>query len=307
MAARSAGRGVSSVRGRLSCSLAAGLMLAFGGMTCSWAEESQFAFVSTTDLLPKAAREIAQWVTWRHQKQSGGFDQLESRTEAEYGLTDRLQLALYMDFSWTRAFQESLSSAALPAAVNSRVLRFTDASAEAILRLLSPYTHAVGLALYVQPVVGPRLRQLDGKLIVQRNFLDDRLILGFNWIYAPRSQWVSDSPPSLSGSHWQQSTQAGPALAGSYRFRANWSLGCEFLNERTYNSYWFRHETNSAYFLGPSLHFGGKDFYVTATFLEQLPWASAHAETVPGTLVGGRTFDEDFERYRVRLKAGFYF
>lgn len=32
------------------------------------AEESQFAFVYTTDLLPKGAKEVEQWMTWRHQK-----------------------------------------------------------------------------------------------------------------------------------------------------------------------------------------------------------------------------------------------
>ena len=54
-----------------------------------------FGFVYTTDLLPQGGKEIEEWVTWRHQKNSGTFDKLEGRTELEYGLTDQLQVALY--------------------------------------------------------------------------------------------------------------------------------------------------------------------------------------------------------------------
>lgn len=71
--------------------------------------------------------------------------------------------------------------------------------------------------------------------------------------------------------------------------------------------YRFRNQSNGGYYFGPTIHYGGKNFFVTATFLEQLPWASAHSDTVDGTLVSGRTFDNDFEKYRVRIKMGYYF
>ena len=38
-----------------------------------------------------------------------------------------------------------------------------------------------------------------------------------------------------------------------------------------------------------------------------MPWASPHVDTVPGGIVGGRIVDNDFERYRVRIKVGWYF
>lgn len=59
------------------------------------AEESQFGYVYTTDLLPKGQIELEQWATWRHQKIGGYFDDVGLRTAFEYGLTDRLQTALY--------------------------------------------------------------------------------------------------------------------------------------------------------------------------------------------------------------------
>ena len=96
-------------------------------------------------------------------------------------------------------------------------------------------------------------------------------------------------------------------LAASYRFMRNWSAAFEIFNEREFNSYYFTHESNSGYYLGPTVHYGGRNFFVTANFDEQMPWASRHVDTVPGGIVGGRIVDNDFEQYRVRVKFGWYF
>ena len=87
----------------------------------------------------------------------------------------------------------------------------------------------------------------------------------------------------------------------------NWSAGFELFNEREFNSYAFTHQSNSGYYLGPVLHFGGRHFFATGGFYAQMPWASPHEDTVPGGIVNGRIIDNDFERYRVRIKAGWYF
>jgi hypothetical protein len=79
------------------------------------------------------------------------------------------------------------------------------------------------------------------------------------------------------------------------------------LNEHEYNSFTFTKESNSGYFLGPVVHYGGERFFVTVTALWQMPWASAHSDTVPGALVGGFIGDNDFERFRLRVKAGYTF
>lgn len=288
----------------------------FGISLTAYAEESQFGYVYTTDLLPKGAKEVEQWMTWRHQKIGGKFDEVEGRTEVEYGLTDRLQVALYANYAWTRAFHNGPFGETTPpeqfADKNAgpddhfRDTRFVGISGEAIYRVLSPYTDGLGLALYAEPTFGPSFRELETKLILQKNFLDDRLILAFNFTYAPEWRHVGDEA-NPSAKSWEEETDVNANFAASYRFMPNWSAGFEFLNEREYNSYNFKHESNSGYYFGPTVHYGGKDFFVTATLLEQLPWAGTHADSVPGALVGGRTLDNDFEKYRLRVKAGFYF
>jgi len=79
------------------------------------------------------------------------------------------------------------------------------------------------------------------------------------------------------------------------------------MNERELNSLNFTHEINSAYYVGPTIHYAGSHFFITATFIEQLPWATMHSDTLPGAIVGGRDYDNDFEKYRVRVKFGWYF
>ncbi|GLQ87648.1 DUF6662 family protein [Dyella flagellata] len=280
------------------------------------AEESQFGFVYTTDLLPKGAMEVEQWSTWRFQKVAGQFDQIDGRTEFEYGLTDNLQLAMYANYTWAQAYRngpygvttppEPLSYDAPDPYRHYQASRLTGFSGEMIYRILSPYTDKVGLAVYVEPTIGAAFRELETKLILQKNFLDDRLTTAFNFTYAP--EWRNQYEDGMPGKKaWNYEVDVNAGFAAAYRFRPNWSLGFELENEHEYNSYKFSRETNNGYFIGPSIHYGGKRFFVTATFLEQLPWATTHSDTVPGAVVGRRDYDNDFERYRLRVKAGFYF
>lgn len=290
----------------------------FSGLSSfAFAEESQFGYVYTTDLLPREAKELEQWMTWRHQKIAGKFDEVEGRTEVEYGLLDNLQVALYANYAWARAFQNGpFGETTKPEQFDDypevgpddhfQATRFVGVSGEAIYRLLSPYTDGVGLAFYVEPTIGPSFRELETKAILQKNFLDDRLITAFNFTYAPEWRHVDDedSPGSKT---WNIETDVNYNFAASYRFMPNWSAGFELVNEQEFNSFNFKNRSSSAYYLGPSVHYGGKDFFLTATFLEQMPWAKQHSDTTDGALVGGRVYDVDFERYRLRIKAGFYF
>lgn len=304
---------------RASGALLFALSIAASGLGLSvaaHAEESQFGYVYTTDLLPQGAKEVEQWATWRHQKVAGYFDQIDGRTEFEYGMTDKLQLAFYANYVWARAYHNGPFEETTPPEPLSydrpgpddhyNAKRVVGFSGEAIYRIWSPYTDPLGVAVYVEPTVGPQFRELETKLILQKNFLDDRLVTAFNFTYAPewRYDWADDA---MTHKRWGEETDVNLNIAASYRFAPNWSAGVEFLNEHEYNSYNFSNESNDGYFVGPVIHYGGKKFFVTATFLEQLPWATHHSDTVPGAIVGGRIYDNDFERYRLRIKAGWYF
>ena len=290
----------------------------FSATSSASAEELIFGFVYTTDLLPEGGKEVEQWMTWRHQKIGGNFDQLEGRTEFEYGLASNLQAAIYLNYAWMQAYHNGPFGTTTPSEQFSDFVvgpddffnakRFVGVSGELIYRILSPYTDGIGLAVYTEPTLGPNFYETENKIILQKNFLDDLLTVAFNFTYAPEFRNLLDptDPTGLAHS-WQEETDVNYGFAVSYRFIENWSAGFEFLNEHEYNSFNFTHESNSGYYLGPTLHYGGEHLFVTATALWQLPWASAHSDTVPGALVGGYILDNDFERFRFRLKAGYTF
>ena len=138
--------------------------------------------------------------------------------------------------------------------------------------ILSPYTDPVGLAVYFEPTVGPNFREFETRVILQKNFLDDRLIFASNLTFAPElRQHVT--PP-------KNETDVNASLGASYRFAPNWSAGWELQYEREiYDVDLFapNHQITDAIYTGPTLHYGGERFFVTLTGWEQLPLAHDYA------------------------------
>jgi hypothetical protein len=193
--------------------------------------------------------------------------------------------------------------------------KLTGISGELIYRVLSPYIDPVGLALYVEPTIGPQLRELETRIILQKNFLDDRLVFAFNATLMQEERFLHADPSAPPGTeeatdHWDKESDVNFAIAGSYRFAANWSAGLELQNEREwagFNPFASGKLTNVGYYFGPTLHYAGEHVFATLTLLGQLPWAEDYANPPPGFVVGGRNYADDFERFRVRLKFGYFF
>jgi hypothetical protein len=304
---------------------AAGLFLA-GAMAAAHADEPLFGYIYTTDLLPKDQVEVTQWLTWRAKKATGTFDVVEARSEFEYGIADNFQLSAYFNYEWAEAFHDNVidgttlppeTLAQLPVGPDDhlKTVQFTGFAVEGIWRILSPYTDPVGLAILIEPTVGPSLRELESRLILQKNFLDDRLVFAFNATIAQELRSLPGDPAEPPGSpesvkHWDKETDVNFGLAVSYRFIANWSAGLELQHEREwagFDPFNAGQATNSAFFFGPTLHFGGEHFFATLTVLDQLPWGSDFAGPKPNFVVAGRNYADDFERFRVRFKTGWYF
>jgi len=289
------------------------------------AEEPLFGFVYTTDLLPQGKFEVAQWLTWRSGKPVGQFDVVEGRTEFEYGVSDRLQIAGYLNYEWARAYHDNaINGSTLPPATlanlnvgpNDRLdtTRFTGTSLEGIYRVLSPYIDPVGLALYLKPSIGAQFREVEARLILQKNFLDDRFVVAFNmtdtadWRKIPSVPGMGDS--SAFDRSWDKQSTFAFGLASTYRFATGWSAGAELQNERGYSGldpFSTAARTNIAFYLGPTLHYADRHMFATLTYLTQLPFASDYAHSDPDYVVGGRNYGAGNERLRLRFKFGLYF
>jgi hypothetical protein len=83
---------------------------------------------------------------------------------------------------------------------------------------LSPYTDPIGLAFYLEPSIGPNFRKIEARIILQKNFLDDRLIVASNITWAPEIRPPLEAPANIE-------TDFNGSLGVSYRFAPNWSFG----------------------------------------------------------------------------------
>ena len=57
-------------------------------------------------------------------------------------------------------------------------------SLEAIYRITNPVTSPVGVGLYLEPTLGRNKNEIEARLLLQSNFIDDRLIVAGNVVVA---------------------------------------------------------------------------------------------------------------------------
>jgi len=274
------------------------------------AGDSPFGYVYTTDTHQKGKREFEQWITQRHGQSQGDFDLWQLRSEIEYGVTDRLQTAVYLNYGSVNAFRNRPDGTTGPGAFvpddvdpDARYQKqfFESISNEWIYRVLSPYKDPIGLALYIEPSWGPDKRELEGKLILQKNFLDDRLIWAANFSLAAESERFHGE--------WEREGELELTTGLAYQFAPRWHAGAEYRYHRGYEGRGFSSSKRAyaASFFGPSVHYASNDWWITATFLKQLANAKAYTDAAQEDIIGGRFYGEHHERQELRVRVGLSF
>ncbi|HJS85417.1 MAG TPA: DUF6662 family protein [Acetobacteraceae bacterium] len=284
------------------------------------ADEPLFGYTYTTDLLPRGKWELEQWATTGLGQSRGDYKLLGLREEVEYGLTNNFQVALYANWFHVSANRNGVEGAtggpgvpesADPARPYSST-RFDSVSFESIWRLLSPYKDPIGLALYLEPTIGPGVKELEGKLILQKNFMDDRLVWAANltvepeWERQPGNPFVDPFDPEFH-SRLEKATVLEFTTGLSYRFAPSWFAGLEFRNHNEFSGIGFAHPEHSAFFLGPNVHYAAERFWATLAVLPQLPFARAYNEAQRAVRVGGRIFGNEHPGLEIRLRVGWVF
>jgi hypothetical protein len=276
----------------------------------AFAGESPFGYVYTTDTHPRGEREVEQWLTRRHGQARGDYDLWQGRTELEYGVTDSLQTSLYLNYDHVNAFHNRPDDTTGPGAFvpdsadpDARYRRtfFQSFSNEWICRVLSPYKDAIGLALYVEPTWGPDERELEGRIILQKNFLEDRLVWAANVVAAAEKERFHGD--------WENEGELELTSGLAYQFAPRWHAGLEYRYHRGYEGRGFSASKRlyAVNFIGPSVHYGGRNWWITATFLTQLANAKAYSDDASADIAGGRFYGEHHERNELRLRLGFEF
>ncbi len=258
------------------------------------ADESPFAAIYTTETLPAGGTEIEQWLTWENGRPYESWDHLAGRTEVEYGVTDAFQVSLYANYDWTHVRPHS----ALAGDTAADSTTFTSVSGEAIYRLADAYTNPVGVALYLEPAFGSDVREIEAKILLDSHFLDDKLILAVNPVIEWEWQRANDGEP------FARSTELTLLAGLSYNFSPGWYGGVEFEAKREGDGALLGeafHPAADSFRIGPTLHYGHDNWWVTVGALAQLPWA-AQQNSAPGEVVGG--FAHEVPRYSLRIRFG---
>jgi hypothetical protein len=282
-----------------------GAALAGLAATAAQADEQYFGYTYSAEVLGKGQTEMEFWVTDRRGKGQGHYDAQDYRVELEHGFTDRLTVAGYANF-----VGHHISGLDPDFERVGRGLAFQGFSTEFKYNVLSPYKDGFGLTLYAEPgwsrihsVEGEKGTEyeLEFKAILQKNFLNDRLIWAANLTFEP--EWEKEKEvDEVSGdveSEWEKELKLEVSSGLSYRLAHGWYAGVEGRYASVYPDWTSGlHRETHAVFAGPAIHYGGKKWWATLSYQPQLFGSPSPGRT--------RALDE-YEKRELRLKIGYDF
>lgn len=286
--------------------------LVLGIVQASWADENLFGYVKGAETLPKDRQELYQWITNRSDKGAGHYSAFDYKTEYERGITNKFNASIAL-----KAMSLDTSGIVIDGYMPSDKkfgFKFTGLEVGGKYNFLSPASEIIGLSNQFElsySIIDTHSGQdkdtisFENNLIAQKYFMDASLVwvanLMFEGTYAKRGT-ISNLPENFewpTKPEMELELQLGTGL--SYRFAPNWYAGAETQYETEFETE--VGQERWSWFMGPSLHYGAKDYWVTATWFPQIR--------------GGREkFDEQDDRHlhliektknEFRLKFGYNF
>jgi hypothetical protein len=254
------------------------------------ADDQPFLSLDATDIEPEFGHEIEQDFTWASGKPGMSFNAIEGETELEYGLSDQIQIAGAVDYDWTR--QRDHAFPATPAVSGTAI---DGISGEAIYQALNVYFDPIGLGVLVSPRVGRNSRSVEAKLLVQKNFFNDRLRAVVNL--------GGEFGAERDGGTWGDVSAITFDAGVAYNITWEWSAALEFNAEQDFDGLLLNGRgvpTATTYYAGPTLQYVAHPWTASLGVQAQLPWAR-EATQAPGGVTDG--FSSDAERFRVMFRV----
>lgn len=281
-------------------------MLGLGLAACISAPvkaEDPFGYSYTADTEEPGETELSMWATDRRGKDVGHYDAQDYRLELERGLTERSQLAGYLNFSshHVRGLEPAFGNV-------QRNFAFDGASVEFIHRLLDEDRHGIGFALYVEPGWS-RIHDVEGekgteyelelKAILSKSFAGGRVVWAGNLTAEPEWERERVLVGSTIGHDWEKELKLQASTGVAYRVSSNWRAGIEARYSSVYPD-WTHGLHREAYAVsaGPTIGFNAEEWSASLTWLPQLVGG--------GTPRRGLSLDE-FEKREIRLKISHEF
>lgn len=242
------------------------------------ASEALLGYTSGSEPLPQGAKELYQTFKFRSDKGEGNYEAVDFITEFEYGVSNRFSTSVAL-FGHSIDTSGLIIDGYLPEEKN--ITKFSGVEFGFKYAFLTPALDDIGLSTSfhleydtIDKHSGQDKNTLSAVLglQLQKYFLDGQLVwmgnLDLETTHAHR-QKISGLDPAIE---WptDPEMEIGIAMATgvSYRFAPNWSIGVEALYEEEYETEVGRERWSL--FAGPSIHYGGKQYWSTLTYLPQL-------------------------------------
>lgn len=259
------------------------------------ADENLLGYVSGAETLPQGASEAYLIATRRWDKDQGKYTAYDTEVEYEYGLTHRLTATLALK-GQSIDTDGLVIDGYLPGAERYG-LKPSGIEAKLKYTFLSAAKDAVGLSgtfslkqNWLDPHSGKDkdTTKADFALQLQKLLLDDQLTLvantGIEATYAKRGPLRAAEQASADAAMQALTGDPGASFewptapemeiefklgaGAAYRFAPNWSIGAETLYATEFETE--VGQERWSWFVGPSIHYGGKQWWATLTWFEQL-------------------------------------
>jgi hypothetical protein len=242
------------------------------------ASERHFTYTYESAVLRPGAWEIEPWATFRAGR-SDFYSRLDTRLEAELGLSDRLQTALYLNMKAV--------TADLPGGGRASSSELEGISSEWKLKLSDPVADRAGFALYGELGAGPSEIELEGKLILDKRV--GRFLGALNLV--AEHEWSFEEPQT------EREKKFEVDAAGCFFLSPRLTVGLELRSHTVVPP--GAEPTRSALFLGPTLSYASRSWWIAASVMPQLRALAGASD--------GQLDLEEHERVEVRVLFGLEF
>jgi hypothetical protein len=241
-----------------------------------YSNERKFSYTYQSGVLGKGNKELEIWTTARIGKDIPYFARTDHRMEFEWGITNKLQTAFYLNFR----------NVSMDAGTGMETeFEFQGISSEWKYQLSSPVKNAIGFALYGEIGLNTNEAELEAKLIfdkkVKRNTFALNLVFENEWELAAHEP---EKEMKLEGD-----------FGWCYDITNGFSAGIEVRNHNVFEEGELEH---SALFAGPVVSFSQPSWWLTLTVLPQI--TSLKEKTGTGNLDLG-----EYEKLETRLLFSF--
>lgn len=223
------------------------------------ADDRKFTFVQEPVVPHAGETEFEQWITGRFGHEEGNYARWDLREELEYGITDQLAGALYLNFT---DIHEGIEDG------EDKGLDFTGVSAELKYQITDPYTDPIGSLVYFEYTT-------DGV----SHELEEKLVFGKEWdAWSVAASAVIEQEWEDEDGETEKESALEFGLGISRKLATGWWAGVEAIQRHGFLGTGLDEEEYSTTSVGPSLHFKRDHFHLTFTVLPQLHGTGDGAE-----------------------------